>query len=302
MSQTLTGDQASGQSLEDRIAAQFGLDEETEPQEQQAPQEAAADEEVSEAPAEPEEVEIEYEGERFRLPKKLEKGFMQERDYTRKTQELSEQRKRLEQAESSLKLAQIERDFDSAVADDRQQLSVIDNYVKNLKAQNFNDMTAEDGFKQWMQIQQLQERRKELESQIESKRTDYKRKYDETISELKGKTRDALSKLIPSFSDEAMRSLEDYAQAQGYTKGDFERITLDAKSTALLWKAQRFDQLQAEKANAVKKVETPTLKPGSSTPMPQAVKDKLALRKAFASAKTKQEREAINFKRVEALF
>lgn len=303
MSEMNSGDQASGQSLVDRIAAQFD-EPETEPQEQAAPETVEDSSEEVEAPQTEavEEVEIEYDGDRYRIPKKLEKGFMQERDYTQKAQDLAEQRKRLEQSEAVLKLADIDREFNQAVADDAQQVQMLDGYIKQLKGQDFDSMSAEDGFKQWMRIQSMQERRNELDKAIQSKRKEFQQRYDQSVSELRGKTREALTKLAPSFTDESFNGLKDYANSQGFTGDAFDRIALDTKSALVLWKAQRYDQLQAEKSSAVKKVESPVIKPGSSNPMPQSVKDRLALNKAFKNAKTKGERDALMQKRVEAMF
>ena len=58
---------------------------------------------------------------------------------------------------------------------------------------------------------------------------------------------------------------------------------------AVVYKAAQYDKLQAEKVAAVQKA-APTVKPGPSNPMPQAVRDKLAFHKAMKGAKTSREK------------
>src|SRR6185312_13074674 len=103
-------EQAPAASVEDRIANIFGAEppkkqavpqqapvqeEPAQTEEPQAASEEQPSEEESAAPAE-ETFELEIDGEKFVLPKKLEKGFMQERDYTQKSQTLADQRRQIE--------------------------------------------------------------------------------------------------------------------------------------------------------------------------------------------------------------
>jgi hypothetical protein len=298
-----TADQAPVQSVEDRIYAKF----EAETPEHQLAREDAPEAEEVEATAEsvepePELVEVEYNGQMYQVPKELSKGILQEADYTRKTQEVATQRKMLEQSLSTVQLMNQETEFHQAVAEETHNLKVMDNYIRSLKAQNFNDMTAEDGFRQWMLIQQANDQREALSKSIESKHKEFRDTFQRSVSEAKAKTHDLLSKTINGYTPKAFEAVKEYARGQGFVDGVLDSIETDPKASAVLYKAMRFDQLQAEKASAVKKLDAPVIKPGSAKPMPDSVKEKLNYRNALKSARTRDERNAITQKRVEAMF
>lgn len=271
-----TTDQAPEQSVEDRIAEQFGV--------QETPEQPA---EVEVAP-ESDFAEVEYEGSRYQVPKQLEKAILQEADYTRKTQEVAQQRKLMEQSQSALKLAGMERDFETSVAEDVQQVRAIDNYLKTLKSQNFNEMTAEDGFRQWMLIQQANDHREALNKTIDGKRTEFQTKLNSAIDDAKEQARDLLAKQLPGFTPDSVKAARNYAKSQGFTDLVIDSIETDGKSALVLHKAMLFDKLQSEKTTAAKKLDAPVIKPGSSNPMPQAVKDKFAFNKAMKAAPNSQ--------------
>lgn len=291
-----TTDQAPEQSVEDRVFAKFDNQEAPEPEQEETPEAEAAPDPESDL------VEVEYDGARYKVPKALEKGILQEADYTRKTQEIAQQRKLLDQSLSTANLMMMENEFHQSVAEETQNLRVMDNYIKSLKAQNFNDMTAEDGFRQWMLIQQAQEQRDQLSKAIESKHGEFKTKFTTAINEAKAKTHDVVSKLIPGYTPKSFDSVREYAKGQGFTDAVLESVETDPKAVAALYKAMRFDELQSGKAAAVKKLDAPVIKPGASRPMPDAVKEKLNYKNALKSARTRDERNALIQKRVESMF
>ena len=294
MAETPT-DQAPVQSVEDRIASAFGIqdDQPEDPEKYDGRREEVAEaEETAEEPAapEPEEVEIEYDGETFRIPRKLEKGILQEKDYTQKTQALAEQRRQVEFAQKALEASRFEREFTESVATEQQQMQMLDAYLQQLKSVNVSDLPMEDGFRHWMQLQQVKEQRESLEKSITSKRAEYERKVQEHVKGLRVQARELLAKQIGDLNDETLAALSNHAKSLGYTDTDWDLIQADPRAATLLYKAMKYDQLQANKAQAVTKATTPVVKPGSSNPMPQAVKDKLAFNKAMKSAKTSQEK------------
>lgn len=289
-----TTDQAPEQSVEDRIYAKFDNSE----QQEAAPEPEEA-EEQSEAP-EPEEAEVEYEGERYRVPKKLEKAILQEADYTRKTQEIAKQRQLLEQSQANAQIAMMEKEFHDSVQDEVHNLKVMDNYIKQLRSQNFNDMTTEDGFRQWMVIQQATEQRDQLSKQIESRQKEFRSKFESAIAEAKAKSHEFLAKNINGYTPESFKAVREYGKTQGFPEPVLDSIEADPKAASVLYKAMRFDQLQEGKTSAVQKLNAPVVKPGSSRPMPQEVKEKLNFRKQMNGAKTSQEKAKLIEQRLAA--
>lgn len=303
-----TDQAAQPQSLEDKLANMFGgyggeekvndtPDGTYLKSEEQEEPEAKAEESAPEE----EEIEFDADGETIRVPKKLEPHLMRQADYTRKTQELAEARKSLEQAQSSLNLATKEREFAKSVEPEAQQIAQLDSYLQHLKGQNFNEMPVEEGFRQWMLIQQASDQRKALQESVEQKRAAFMRDFDEAVESQRSKVREVLSKQLPGFSDAAIATLKEYAKAQGFTDAAFDNIALDAKSMAVVYKAAQYDKLLSEKTQAVQKA-TPAVKPGASNPMPQQVKDKLAFHKAMKSAKTSQDKARLIEQKLMGMF
>lgn len=300
MTQEAPIDQAEPQSITDRIAQQFGVPDD-EREDYQTPEEQEAPEEEVEA-SEPDEAEVEYDGERYRVPKKLEKAIMQERDYTQKSQEVAEQRRLLEQSQQAMKIANIEQDFTQATAVEFQQLQALDAYIQNLNSQQFASMTTDEKMDALLNIQQAERHREAVKASIESKRTEHKGKLDQAIAEAKDKAREVLSKQIPGFKPETLGEVRDYAKRLGFTDVAMDSIEMDARSALVLHKAMRFDELQATKGAAVQKLDAPVVKPGSSRPMPNGLKAKFAFDKAMKSATTSQAKAKLIEQRLAGMF
>jgi hypothetical protein len=96
-----------------------------------------------------------------------------------------------------------------------------------------------------------------------------------------------LQKVIPNWSAETDRDVTNFAiETLGYTPAELTRIAQagDVRTVKALWMAQQHAKLQ--KATADGRVKpAPTVKPGSSNPMPQAVKDQFALKKTLSNTK-----------------
>lgn len=293
-----TVDQAAPQqSIEDRIYAQFN-DEEV----QQAPPEPEVEAQAETEVQESDDVDVDYEGERYRVPKKLEKAILQEKDYTQKTQRIADQARLLEQSQSAMKLSQMERDFHAETQEDQNQLQAVEQWLKSLNQRDFSGMTSDEKMDALFQLKRAESLRDDLKTSLKTKRSDFDVKVAKATDEVKAKAREALEKHIPGYKPESFSLVRDYAKSLGFTETAIDSIELDAKSALVLWKSRQYDELQSNKATAVQKVEAKVIKPGSSNPMSQSVKDKLALNKAFKNAKTKGERDSLMQKRIEAMF
>jgi hypothetical protein len=290
-------DQAPEQSIEDRIYAKFNPEDEQETPEPQIEVEAEAE------PQESDEVEVDWEdGNRYRVPKALEPGLMRTKDYTQKTQKAADQLRLLEQSQSAMKLAQMESDFHRETQEETQQLQAVEQWMKGLNQRDFSQMSSDEKMDLVLQLRRAEGIRDGLKDSLKSKRGEFETKIAKATDEVKAKAREALEKHIPGYKPETFSQVRDYARTLGFTDTAIDSIEMDAKSALVLFKAKQFDELQANKSASVQKLETKVIKPGSSNPMPQETKDKLALHKAFKNAKGKAERDAIMQKRVEAMF
>lgn len=290
-------DQAQGQSVEDRVASLFESE-----QAQEAPQvEAEAETEESEQPVE-DEAEVEYEGQRYRVPKALEKAILQEADYTRKTQEIANQRKLLEQSQSNVQLVMMENEFHQSVAEDVHNLKTLDKHIEAMENVDYNGMDSDQIVRHLADIQRGKSYREKLSSKIEKAHAEFKQQFGKQLTEAKAKSHDYLSKAVPGYTPESFKEARDYGSKLGFAEQVLDSIEADPKAASVLYKAMRFDALQANKATAVKRLDAPVIKPGATKPMPQEVKDKLNYKKALKSAQTRDERNAIIQRRVEGMF
>lgn len=294
MSDNVTSDQAaSPQSLTDRIAAKFGIrPEEQAPQVEEQPEEVAAEEATAEtesespeeaAPAEPEFLEIEFEGERYQVPPKLKDALLRQSDYTKKTQEIAEQRKSLETIQAQYKAAQEREQFIAATKDEREYLTVLEKAISEAAKLDWQNMPMEQAFRTKMELDRYKEQRQQIADSLKAKETEFAASQREHFTTLRNQVREQVGKAIQGFDEKA---LSEYFTREGLTNDEIEGVLLDPRSAQIGWKARQWDLLQAQKATAVEaaKKAPPAIKPASARPMPQDVKDKLNFRKAMKAA------------------
>jgi hypothetical protein len=271
-------DQAQPQSIEDRLAAQFGI---TDQPEAEAPQEEVE----AEAP-ESDDVEIEWGESKYRVPKALEEPISKARDYTQKTQQLAEQRRLLEQTHSAMKTAQLEQDFHRETASDVQSLQMFENYLQQMQGVDIRNLSTDEKLDHLFQMQQLERQIGTTKQTLESKKGEFQKKLSKAIDEAKSQAREVLQK--QGIAPDSLKGVRDYAKELGFAEGALDAIEMDARSLMVLHKAKAFDDLQANKTAAVQKL--PAAQPRSSNPMPDTVKQKLAFNKQMKSAKTSAEK------------
>lgn len=272
-------------SIEDRLYAQFEPEQaeaEAPPEQQEQETEEAA---APESEVQPEFQEIEYEGKTYQVPPELKDALLRQSDYTKKTTEVSERQRALEQKELQIKAVENERKFHEVVKADINQIQEIDFQIKQWKAVDVTGMTSEELWKISRQVDQLKEQRAQLANGINSKWQGFQQEQNTLLQQARAKAEEHVSKSVRGWGPEVQKALTDYGVSQGYTNEELSQLSYDARYVSTLWKAHQFDKLQAQQVQG--KVKTvPTVKPGSSNPMPQQVKEKLALQKTLKSAKS----------------
>jgi hypothetical protein len=272
-------------SIEDRLLAQFEPEQpETEaPAEEQAP-------EAPESEAQPEFADIEFEGKAYQVPPEIKDALLRQSDYTKKTTEVSERQRVLEQKEIQLKAVEQERKFHESVKDDISAVQEIDFQIKQWKAVDVTGYTSDQMWQVSRHMEQLKDKRAELLSAINGKHQSYQQQQEATRQELLAKAAENVSKAIKGWSPDVQKALREYAMNEGYTTPELDSLT-DPRIVKTLWKAQQFDKLQSQQVNG-KVTSVPTVKPGSSNPMPQHVKDGFALKKTLSNPKATSAQKA----------
>lgn len=256
-------------SVEDRAARIFGG-----PEEQAEPNEAASEPQA--APVE-ESFELEYEGEKFQLPKKLEKAVMQEKDYTQKSQSLAEMRKDVERQFAQIKLAQAETQFQQAVKPETDQIAMIDAVLEQYKGLKWQEMSTDDLVRKKLEMDQYREMRTGLDQQIQAKRAQFDQHYKQELEKLRSEASETLKKRL-NWSEETEKEVREYVREIGITDAEYDGV-FDPRHKQILWEASQFRKLKANAQPAAQQVKA--VKTSPSNPMPQQVKDKLNFRKAL---------------------
>jgi hypothetical protein len=235
---------------EDAEADQFGDDE--------------ADADTDDSEAEPEEDdgsdEDEYEtvlvdGQEVQVTREeLKKGYQRQADYTRKTQEVAEQRKQAEQERQQLTqqyqtLAERAREYEQALHQsmeqepDWQRLWQEDPDEYNRQRWEWQDRKE--------RLQRAQQERQEAERQQQAER---QRQFQQRVQQEHEKL---VNERLPHWQDpdKAKQEKQDvmtYAKQLGYSDQELQYIA-DSRAVEALYKAMKYDELQSKKPAAKKK-------------------------------------------------
>lgn len=230
--------------------------------------EGADEGEESEGVQEDDTDEIDLDGKKYRIPKAVKPAIMMHGDYTKKTQELAEQRKQFEASRT----AAVEADENHVKA--LGKLHVIDDHLKQYGAVNWTELEATDPVAaqtHWRTYSQLKELRQQTENEIktaaETRTLETQRARAKQIEE----AREQLPKLIPGWSHELDVKIANYGTVEGYSRQELAEATIqNPRYVATLNKARLWDEhLKAQKVAkraAAQEEARPVAEVGSKSP------------------------------------
>lgn len=274
-----------------RLAEKFG----GEPAESPEPEatELDTEEAAEEVPVDDVFADLEWEGMTYQVPKGMKDAFMRNEDYTKKTQELSDQRKSIEHVHSLADAQMREAAFHKSIEPEQQELWLIDSYLKQISSKNWGELSLEDMYRQRIEVDQVKDRRQAIHAAIEQKRTQFTQELQSRLADLRGKSRELASKSIKGFGEETERTTREYAKSAGFTDLELDRAFLDSRTVPLFWKAMMYDKVEAGTAKAGEQASQleKALRPGvAARKMPSQVATKLNFAKAIKGAKTSQQK------------
>lgn len=270
-------DQATEQSVEDRMASFFAADAGVpaeSPEVATAPEASASDEAapVEESPDVAQEQaaddadsgyeEVELDGETFRVPPKLKDAVLRQADYTRKTQEVAETARQLQAQQQQL---QIQAEFQRQAAPEMQQLQQLESQLAQYRQLDWAQMDMETLTKTKFAMDSIKERADSLRGTLGAKH----QQFQQAIQQQRQKQlEDGLKYLrtsIPGFDSETVRNLRNFAVNEGFSEPEVDSIA-DPRFVRLMWKAQQYDRLKSSTKSAVDAVKKapPVIKPGAS--------------------------------------
>jgi hypothetical protein len=193
------------------------------------------------------EEEVEFEGEKYKLPPKLKDALLRQADYTRKTQEVAEQRKAIEsQAAEVRRMAEEQQQYVGEVAEAiavNKQIQQLQAHVEQLvAAENLADAVKVD-----MQIRKLQAYGQQLAQGITQKQQQQALARQQEIAKSLQEGRAVLERDIPNWSPETAKQVTKYMSDLGAKPQNLEAVS-DPAFIKAFHKAQLYDQLVAKQA------------------------------------------------------
>jgi len=265
--------------VEEEITDEVDETEEVEESEDDEPELETEDEVDSEEEAEEEESEeqptkmlkLKVNGEEVEKPLDEVVALAQQGlDYTKKTQEVAEQRKELdilqEQLNVSAQQFQEQQQLNSMLIEDVAKITALDqqlNQYQNVDWQQLSDSDFVEAQKLFFSYNQLQKQRSDAVSQFEAKKQVLVTKQQQDMASKLAKGKEALSKKIPNWSPETTQKLISVGKDYGFSDAELNSI-VDPRHVEVLHDAMQWRNL---KNNSVgkKKVSRaqPVVKPGA---------------------------------------
>ena len=207
----------------------------------------------------------------------LKKSYQLGSDYTKKTQEVAEQRKVIEQeAKAIIEARKVRDDYAQKLQAVEQFLTGTNDSPEDLAAMKENDpigyaVKVAEMTEKKEQLQQVQSERERLAQEQNAVRADEMQRF---VTQEAHK----LAESLPEFSDKAKgeqirNDIRSYGKKVGFTDEELSQV-YDSRHVLVLHKAAQWDKLQASKSDVKKKVaKAPkTLKGGAK--VKQTVTDK----------------------------
>jgi len=198
------------------------------------------------------------------------KGYSRTADYTRKTQEIADQRKAVEAEKAKIEEASKLRDTYA------QRLGIIEQMLKQQDSgEDLASLKETDPIGYAVKVAEQAEREKQLSAVRAEQQRIAQQQQGEQQERLKSYLAQEAQKLaeaIPEMNDpakgQAIRTdIRNFAQKLGYSEQELSQV-YDSRAVTALYKAMQYDKLMSGKGDATKKVQQAPkmLKPGTSTP------------------------------------
>lgn len=189
---------------------------------------------------------VEFEGKQYKLPKTLKEALLRQSDYTRKTQEVAEQRRMIEaQAQEFQQRVQIQQQ----TLQDHAHLMTLDSQLQQLEQLDWNRVIDEDPV-QAMKLQQQYNSLKGMREQVTTRINQIAQQQfvqqQQSTAKLIESGSQQLAKEIAGWSPELAKSLKSYGVEKGGFSAEEMSSVLDPRQVKVLHKAYLYDQLMSK--------------------------------------------------------
>ena len=214
-------------------------------------------------------VEVEYEGEKLKVPAKVKDALLRQADYTRKTQEVAETRKAIEAERQAM---QFQMQFSQVSFAKQAELQNIDSQARAI-VQALPELwrtNPEQASQYQAMLYELQGKGQQAQRELQQLHEGYQGQQREYMARKHEAAAKYIAEAIPGYTPSSSMDVELARYVEGKYNIPAQTLSmalLDHPSLAVaFWKAKQFDDLQAKKPLVTKKVsQAPkTLAPGAA--------------------------------------
>lgn len=178
--------------------------------------------------------EVDWDGTKYRIPKALKPGLLMQADYTRKTQELAEQRRHVEQHVQSLTQ---QAELQQATLEHRVNLRTVEQQLQQFSNTDWSNYSAQYGadataaaMASW---QQYRDAKAELEGAIAKTETETRQMSERSSANAIAQADQVLSREIEGWSPQLVQDLAGYAATEfGITPQELRDSVVNPDGTA----------------------------------------------------------------------
>jgi hypothetical protein len=209
-------------------------------------------------------------------------------DYTKKTQEVAEQRKALEEYAQTVKVQEEvfmqQVQLQNALIGDVAELTAVDKQLAQFNDVNWQELSDNDfveAQKLFFTFNQLQQKRSTLATELEAKAQQVQQTQAKRMQEQIERGKEILAKEIPNWSRETTQELITIGKDYGFTDDELGTI-IDPRHVKVLHDAMQWRKLQKNSVvkNKVSQAK-PVVKPGAKDTKQEATSAKRQVRDAL---------------------
>lgn len=205
--------------------------------------------------------EVDYEGKKYKLPKELKEALLRQSDYTKKTQEVAEQRKAIESQKANAEVAiQAVTQFQKEFA----ELSMVNSQIEKFNGLNWNEAINEnpvDAMKLQMKYQELVQSRADLTGKINSIQQEVEQRRSSELQSAIQHANTVLSKEIPGWGADKYAEISKTATKMlGISQKELDE-TIDPRIWKGLHIISEFAKMQEKSLTKIKTTDKPDIKP-----------------------------------------
>lgn len=197
---------------------------------------------ILELPVDDGKEEVEFEGKKFKVDKEIKDALLRQADYTKKTQEVAEQRRQIEEMRNrTLETAEFQQQILVEVA----QVVSIDNQLAQFNNLDWNRLYSEDPTQAVMldrQMRDLMGHKQNLVNAITQKEQAQNLKKQQETAKSFQENMAVVQREIKGWSPELKQQLFKYGLETGYSEAEMNNVK-SAAQVKSLHKAYLYDQL-----------------------------------------------------------